>query len=121
MPYAFRWIEDQEGFDGLADSWDELVGDGSTPFDTYRWYRAWWGAFGRPGELAIGTAWERDSLAAVLPLRRCRGGRLAAMANEHTPLYRPVGRDPAAAALLRHVLAGDAASVELTHVPETDS
>jgi CelD/BcsL family acetyltransferase involved in cellulose biosynthesis len=120
MPYAFRWIEDEEGFDGLADSWDALVGDGSTPFDTHRWYRAWWGAFGRPDELAIGTAWEGDRLAAVLPLRR-RRGRLTAMANEHTPLFRPVGREPAATALVRHVLAGDEASVELTHVPETDA
>jgi hypothetical protein len=116
MPYAFRWIQDDEGFDGLADSWDALVSDRSTPFDTHRWYRAWWGAFGQPGELAIGAAWEGDRLAAVLPLRR-RKGHLTAMAHEHTPLFRPVGREPAAAALVRHVLAGDEASVELAHVP----
>lgn len=43
------------------------------------------------------------------------------MANVHTPLYRPVGREPAAtAALARHVLAGDEPSVELIAVPETD-
>jgi CelD/BcsL family acetyltransferase involved in cellulose biosynthesis len=121
MPYTFRRIEDEEGFDGLADSWDELVGDGWTPFDTHRWYRAWWAAFGQPGEVAIGTAWQGNHLAAVFPLRRRRGRGLAAMANEHTPLYRPVGREPAAtAALVRHVLAGDEASVELTAVPETD-
>lgn len=121
MPYTFRRIEDEQGFGGLADPWDELVGDGCTPFDTHRWYRAWWAAFGRPGEAAIATAWQGNRLAAVLPLRRCRGGGLAAMANEHTPLYRPVGREPAAtAALVRHVLAGDEASVELIAVPETD-
>lgn len=120
MPCAFRWIEDEEGFDGLSDSWDELTGDGSTPFDTHRWYRAWWGAFGHSGELAIATAWEGDRLAAVLPLRR-RRGRLTAMANEHTPLFRPVGPEPATKALLRHVFAGDEASVELVHVPEADS
>jgi CelD/BcsL family acetyltransferase involved in cellulose biosynthesis len=119
--YTFRQIDNEEGFDGLADFWDELVGDGWTPFDTHRWYRAWWAAFGRPGDVAIETAWQGNRLAAVLPLRRRRGGRLAAMANEHTPLYRPVGREPAAtAALVRHVLAGNEVSVELFAVPETD-
>jgi hypothetical protein len=119
--YTFRWVEDESGFDDLAGSWDELVGEESTPFDTHRWYRAWWAAFGSPGGVAIATAWQGDRLAAVFPLRRHREGRLAAMANEHTPLYRPVGRDPAATtALVRHVLSGDEASVELFAVPETD-
>jgi CelD/BcsL family acetyltransferase involved in cellulose biosynthesis len=119
--YTFRRIDNEGGFDGLADPWDELVGDGWTPFDTHRWYRAWWAAFGRPGDVAIETAWQGNRLAAVLPLRRRPGRRLAAMANEHTPLYRPVGREPAAtAALVRHVLAGNDASVELFAVPETD-
>ena len=120
MPYTFEWVEDERDFDRLAEAWDELVGDESTPFDTYRWYRAWWAAFGRPGGVAIGTAWQGNRLAAVLPLRRRRGG-LAAMANAHTPLYRPVGPDLAATqALLSHVLAGNEASVELRGVPETD-
>jgi CelD/BcsL family acetyltransferase involved in cellulose biosynthesis len=119
--YTFRRIEDEEGFDDLARDWDELVGDEYTPFDTHRWYRAWWAAFGRPGGVAIGTAWQGNRLAAVLPLQRRRGSGLVAMANPHTPLYRPVGREPAAtAALVRHVLAGNEASVELMAVPETD-
>jgi CelD/BcsL family acetyltransferase involved in cellulose biosynthesis len=119
--YTFRRIGDEGGFDGLADPWDELVGDGWTPFDTHRWYRAWWAAFGQRGDVAIETAWQGNRLAAVLPLRSRRGGRLAAMANEHTPLYRPVGREPAAAeALVRHVLAGNEVGVELFAVPETD-
>jgi CelD/BcsL family acetyltransferase involved in cellulose biosynthesis len=119
--YTFRRIDEEGGFDDLADPWDELVGDGWTPFDTHRWYRAWWSAFGRPGDVAIETAWQGDRLAAVFPLRRHRRGGLSAMANEHTPLYRPVGREPAAtAALVRHVLTGNTASVELFAVPETD-
>jgi CelD/BcsL family acetyltransferase involved in cellulose biosynthesis len=121
MQYTFEWVEDERDFEQLAEAWDELVGDEYTPFDTHRWYRAWWTSFGRPGEVAIGTAWQGNRLAAVFPLRRRRRGGLVAMANAHTPLYRPVGREPAAtAALVRHVLASDEASVELLAVPETD-
>jgi CelD/BcsL family acetyltransferase involved in cellulose biosynthesis len=117
--YTIRWIEDEEGFDGLAERWDALAGDRLTPFDTHAWYRAWWGAFGGSGELAIATAWEGDELAAALPLMRI-GGRLAALVNGHTPLYRPIGPEPAAAALVSQVLAGPEASVELFAVPATD-
>jgi CelD/BcsL family acetyltransferase involved in cellulose biosynthesis len=120
VPYTFEWVEDERDFDRLAEAWDELVGDEYTPFDTHRWYRAWWTAFGGQGGVAIGTAWQGNRLAAVFPLRRRRGGGLIAMANVHTPLYRPVGREPAATALVRHVLASHETSVELIAVPEAD-
>jgi CelD/BcsL family acetyltransferase involved in cellulose biosynthesis len=118
MTYTLGWIEEEHDFDALGQAWDELVGDAWTPFDSHGWYRAWWRAFGR-GRLAIATAWEGERLAAVFPLSRARGGGLIAMANVHTPLYRPIAPDRGAlAAVVGHALSGGAARLEITAVPD---
>jgi hypothetical protein len=122
MTYSVEWISGDEDFARLGPQWDRLAGDDSTPFDTHAWYRAWWKAFGSPGELALCVAWRDDRLAAVLPLFRSPGGRLRAMANTHSPSFRPLWNEPAAlGAVLKATLRSGAGSVELAPFPQGDA
>lgn len=95
MTYAVEWIRDRQAFEELEDAWDALLGEGSHPFERHRWYAAWWDAFGAGTELAVCTVRDADGLRAALPLMS-RHGRLEAMANEHSPVFAPVGTDPGA-------------------------
>jgi CelD/BcsL family acetyltransferase involved in cellulose biosynthesis len=86
------WITDQAGFDALAGEWDALLPADARPFDLHCWYSAWWKAFGAGGEMAVCTARRDGRLAAVLPLWR-RDREELAMANGHSPVFRPLAAD----------------------------
>ena len=92
MEPGIEWIRDGARFGELAADWDDLLPDDSMPSDRHRWFAAWWQAFG--GRLEVGTAWRDGRLAAVLPLRRSPLGGLHAMANLHTPAFRPLAAGP---------------------------
>lgn len=93
MPPEIGWISSERDFAELAPEWDALAG--GSPFDLHCWYDAWWRAFGAEAEMAVCTLRRDGELAAVFPLI-ARGGALGAMANVHSPSYRPLARDPEA-------------------------
>lgn len=86
----------------LAEEWDALADSLAAPlFLRPGWFAAWWHAFG-DGSLELLTASAGDRLVGVAVLERV-GGRLAAAANFHTPLYGLLGEADAAAALARQL------------------
>jgi len=120
MPPHAEWISDRERFAALAVPWGTLVEGWGTPFDRHPWFAAWWDAFAAQRELRICTLWDAGELVAILPL--CgRGRRLEAMANVHTPFFRPLARDGAALqALLAEVFHHARGEVAIPAVPVDD-
>src|SRR4051812_3908008 len=117
---VIRWVEDEAGFQAVAEQWDRLAQAEAFPFLRHDWLRSWWDAFGGEKRLAVCTAWEEDELTGVFPLCR-RGGRLEVMKNVHSPVYRPFARDEET---LRAIVA---AAVEaaggfllVAHLPDRD-
>lgn len=108
-----------ERFAELAAAWDRLERDEPTPFASHAWFTAWWAAFGAGGELRIVALWEGDELAGVLPLQR-RGRGLGAMANVHTPVFRPPAVDAAALEQLLDAALRLGGRLTLESLPEQD-
>ncbi len=110
------WIESEERLLAISKQWDQLAEEQELPFARHAWFVAWWRAFG--GDLRICTAWEGDELVAVFPLVR-RGRRHEAMANVHSPVFRPFASNEHALRLVveRAVAAGDLA---VTGLPADD-
>lgn len=94
-----EWVESRERFVELADAWDRLAGPQRVPFVRHAWFLAWWDAFGGGRRLKICALWQRDELIALFPLC-AQGRRLQAIANAHTPLFRPFARDADALAVV---------------------
>lgn len=82
-----EWVDDPRGLEEVARAWDAHA---ELPFDRSAWFRAWWRAFGGAGRLAVATAWDGGTLAGALPVWR-DGAALRALANDHTPVFRPLG------------------------------
>lgn len=97
MATEIEWIGDEARFTALASEWDRLAG--GSPFDLHCWYAAWWKAFGAASDLATVALWRDSELVGVFPLVRT-DGKLRAMANTHSPSYRPLARDADALAEL---------------------
>jgi CelD/BcsL family acetyltransferase involved in cellulose biosynthesis len=91
-----EWVDSTEALESLRDAWERLAEPEGIPFVRHAWFLAWWRAFGT-GRLAVAAAFDGEELAAVLPLER-RGAQLSALANAHTPIFRPLGRADALAA-----------------------
>src|SRR4051794_35949271 len=99
MAVRIEWVTDRRRFVEIASPWDALAAHDGTPFARHAWYAAWWDAFGSGRELAIATVWDGATLVAALPC--CDGtGTREALANVHTPFFRPLARDDAAVAAL---------------------
>src|SRR3954463_15940869 len=81
----------------LGGEWDALLPGDARPFDLHCWYTAWWEAFGSAGERRVGARGREGRLAGVLPLYR-EGKELRAMANGHSPVFRPLAVDAEAEA-----------------------
>lgn len=114
------WITDTQGFAALAGEWDALLPDDARPFDLHCWYAAWWEAFGGEAELAVCALRRGGELAGVLPLLR-EGRALRALADGHSPVFRPLARDGEAMEELIAAAMGDGASqLELIGLPEAD-
>lgn len=86
-------VESADRFAQLAGPWEELAESEPTPFCSHAWLSMWWDAFGEDDRLCVLLLWEGDDeLTAVYPLRT-HDGRQMAMANVHSPLFRPLARD----------------------------
>lgn len=87
---GIEWVETRERFLQIQAEWERLADTQDTPFVRHGWLAAWWEAFGE-SDLRTCTMWRDGDLVAAFPLRRCGRG-LAALANVHSPLFRPFGR-----------------------------
>lgn len=120
MPSTLEWITAKADFEALAEEWDALLGEGATPFDLHCWYTAWWEAFGGGRELFVGTVRRDGGLAGVLPLYR-NGRSLSALANAHSPAFRPLSRDSDALSLLLGAAMSEAGEMRLPSLPEGEA
>jgi CelD/BcsL family acetyltransferase involved in cellulose biosynthesis len=117
-----EWLGEPDGFARLAADWDRMLPGDDRPFDSHPWYAAWYRAFGGDSRMRVCLAWDGDRLAAALPLVERRRRSLSAMANVHTPVFRPVGRhDEAVRAVVQAALAKGTGNVELPALPAEDS
>jgi CelD/BcsL family acetyltransferase involved in cellulose biosynthesis len=115
-----EWIANLTRFGELSTQWDALLEKDWHPFDLHGWYLAWWGVFGGSSRLAVCTAWRDGELVAALPLR-AEDGRLSAMANYHSGMFRPLAvDDEAMKAVLAEVLTRRADEIELPMLPSAD-
>jgi CelD/BcsL family acetyltransferase involved in cellulose biosynthesis len=120
VPLAVSWIDNRRQFADLAGEWDGIVPDDARPFDLHCWYEAWWDAFGGPLELSVCTVRRGGELTGVLPLAR-DGSGLTALANDHSPVFRPVAREAETrAALLTAAMENGARGLALPSLPADD-
>lgn len=120
MTLAAEWLSDIADFGALAAQWEALQPRDATPFDTHRWYEAWWRSFGGEDGLAVCAVRRDGELAGALPLMEA-GNRLRGLANSHSGMFRPLARDPEAMeALIAAAFGGRAAAVELSLLPLDD-
>lgn len=121
MAYTIEWVTSGRRLAEIAQPWRELLGPGATPFDRPEWFAAWWSAFAGGADLRVCTIWRAERLVAVLPLQQRSRHELTALANDHSPLFRPLAAD--ASALLEVVAAALGSGTEalaLVGVPEDD-
>jgi CelD/BcsL family acetyltransferase involved in cellulose biosynthesis len=121
MPLTVDWVGEESEFEALAGEWDALAAADSVPFDLHCWYATWWRAFGAGQELAICAARRDGALVGVFPLCRTGNGELKAMANTHTPLFRPLASDEEARAAIVAAAMENGSDLELTCLPEGDA
>lgn len=115
-----EWIEEPARFNDVGAAWDRLAESDPTPFSRHAWYSSWWDAFGDGRRLAICVLWDGDELRAAFPLCR-EGRRLEAIANDHTPLFRPLARDQESLeALVQEVIAAAGDELAVPGVPADD-
>jgi CelD/BcsL family acetyltransferase involved in cellulose biosynthesis len=120
MTPRVEWITHLERFDDIAEPWDRLAGRDPSPFGTYPWLRSWWEAFGEGRRLALCVLWEAGEIVGTFPLV-ADGRSLTAMANGHTPLFRPLARDARALDdLVAAVLASSGAELRNAALPAGD-
>ena len=116
MARTSEWIEDPASFAAHREEWDELAALDPSPFSRHAWLAVWWDAFGGDARLRVCLVREGDRLVAGLPLLR-RGRGLAALANEHSPSFRPLAGDPEARAALAAAVLESGAPLELRALP----
>lgn len=60
--WSTRVLRDDDALNRIERDWRALYGrcSGATPFQSFDWLRAWWGAYGRPGRLVV-VAVRRDN------------------------------------------------------------
>lgn len=120
MTLEVEWIDSVDRFAALEEEWDSALPAAATPFDLHCWYMAWWRAFGNGSELAICTARREGKLVGVFPLREGDRG-IAALANAHTPAFRPLASEgPVLERLVAEALARGGSQLELVGLPEPD-
>jgi CelD/BcsL family acetyltransferase involved in cellulose biosynthesis len=117
---AVEWVESPQGFEALAGEWDSALPGETLPFDLHCWYLAWWRAFGEDAELAVCTVRRDGELAGTFPLLGGDSG-IRALANVHTPSFRPLARDEEAMeALVAAAMERGRRDLELIALPEGD-
>ena len=116
-----EWVVESERFSELAAPWDALAtAVDPLPFARHAWFSAWWRAFGTGREMRTCALWSGDELVGAFPLR-ARWSGLEALADVHTPVFRPLARDgPALATLLEAVLDAGPAVLHVPALPAGD-
>jgi CelD/BcsL family acetyltransferase involved in cellulose biosynthesis len=116
-----EWLNEPERFARLGAEWERMLPADARPFDCHDWYVAWHGAFAGDDGLRVCLAWDGERLEGALPLLERSRRSLAAMANVHTPVFRPVGRSAAGVeAVVEAALAAGTGHVELPALPAGD-
>jgi CelD/BcsL family acetyltransferase involved in cellulose biosynthesis len=113
-----EWATDPQALERAGAEWDALADGHVDPFMRREWLQPWLRAFARPQECELCLVRRDGQLVAGAPLLRS-GGRLEAMANLHTPVFRPMARDAAAHDALAAAI-GDAGAGALTLGPLPD-
>ena len=131
MADTIEWVTSGRRLAEIAPPWSELLGPGATPFDRPEWFSAWWSAFAGGADLRVCTVWRGGRLVAVLPLQRRSRYELTALANDHSPLFRPLAADtPALGEVVAAVLGGGTEispprhprrSIATSHAPSTSA
>ncbi len=123
-------VTERTAFLALEAEWNDLVSStGGSPFYRHEFFRSWIANFAPASDLLILVLRDAEGrLAAILPLLEKRSRLLGARvlqiesaANDHTPRFDLIAREPAiAAAAFVHHLAGRAAwdVLRLREVPE---
>lgn len=90
FPSRLEVVRSSDRFAELAGPWERLAEREPTPFCSHAWFSAWWEVFGED-QLLVTVLWDGEELDGVYPLY-CHRGLCRAMANVHTPLFRPIAR-----------------------------
>ena len=120
MEDRVEWIGDPARFAAIATEWDALGRRDPTPFLTHGWMSAWWESFGAGRALSICALWAADELVGGLAVCR-RGSRLEGMANEHSPLFRPLARDEARLIALTRAVVDAGSELEIGGLPADEA
>jgi CelD/BcsL family acetyltransferase involved in cellulose biosynthesis len=91
-----EWIREPRRLEALSASWDRLATGIFEPFLRNAWFLSWWDAFGAGRELRTCVLWRDDELVGGFPLCAIGDRRLAALSNEHSPVFHPLSSDSAA-------------------------
>lgn len=121
MSDSIEWIRSGHRLAEVTEPWRELLGRDATPFDCPDWFTCWWSAFPDRAQLCVCAAWRGDRLVGILPLaHRSRQG-LAALSNDHSPLFRPAAADATALSCLASAALGDGSgAIEIFGLPDRD-
>jgi CelD/BcsL family acetyltransferase involved in cellulose biosynthesis len=120
MSEPVEWITEENRLLDLSAEWDALAEGPLQPFLSSSWFRCWWDAFGDGHDVRICAVWRDRRLAGVFPLRGDGEHRLAAMANEHSPVFRPLAADQRALTTLVEAALDSSRQLEIASVPATD-
>jgi len=113
-----EWATGSEALERAGAKWDGLADRHPDPFMQRDWLGPWSRAFGSPNGVELCLVWREGSLVAAAPFLRS-GARLEAMANLHTPVFRPMALDSAALDVLA-LAVGRAGAGALTLGPLAD-
>lgn len=116
--HGVEWAAGAHALERVGAEWDALADRHPDPFMQRAWLGPWSRAFGSPEQCELCLIWRDGSLVAAAPFLRT-GGRLEAMANLHTPVFRPMARDAEALEALALAI-GRAGAGALTVGPLAD-
>jgi CelD/BcsL family acetyltransferase involved in cellulose biosynthesis len=117
MPAEVEWITERSRLVELATEWDALATGPLRAFLTNAWFRCWWDAFGNGRSLRTCAVWREGRLVAVFPLEAPGRHRLRALANVHSPSFRPLAADRKALGDVIGTVLSSCAQLEAENVP----
>jgi CelD/BcsL family acetyltransferase involved in cellulose biosynthesis len=117
MGERVEWITDSSRLVDLSAEWDALAEGPLEPFLSSYWFRCWWEAFGGGHALRSCALWRDSRLAGVFPLRGSGERRLAALANDHSPIFQPLAADEAALEALVEAALDSSWQLDVESVP----
>jgi CelD/BcsL family acetyltransferase involved in cellulose biosynthesis len=121
MSDAVEWVVEPSRLAELAAEWDDLASGPLRPFLASSWFRCWWDAFGEDQRLRTCVLRRDGRVAGVFPLHGRDGGGLLAMANDHSPVFRPLAADQRALDALVSAVLDSCAQLEVDGIPSGDA